>query len=1154
MPASSAESCDPIEQLLQSSLEDRRCDASTSNNAHFEQQLLNSAKKVLLSKVEFQPAENEYTLALNNNLKAKYIHLNPDGGGSNVAKKTNNSDGGNNGRCSVSPQLDDDGIPMPKVVIHPPEKVTLGWQRIYRIGAGLANLGNTCFLNAILQCLTYTPPLVNHLIEFDEHVTNCKNVGFCMMCELYRHIRRALEKNGETIKPQCILQKLKAIAKHMVWGRQEDAHEFLRYVMESMIKSSLKGYTPTSLDRISLETTVVNHIFGGYHRSQVICLRCKEKSDTYDHFMDIILDIKNVPSLEKAMEKFVQAEILDNENAYLCPRCKRKCPAQKKFSVHRTPNIVTFQFKRFDYNRMVGGKITKQIAFPEKFNMRPYMSQRNGPPVMFQLYAVLVHQGVSCNSGHYFCFVRNSNNLWYIMDDCKVRQVSLNFVLSQQAYLLFYTRVHNNSSASFSKQNSETQISLLNSGPSMNGTLSHMPFDSSSSLPSKKTNINGTTPVKLKPTVSTLVNSMNVVKTSTSNNLLPLPNVRDRVSFGMKTHTVQQPFAQMNGPKNGKQPNGDVDQKHPRIVMHIKHGKVTSTEQPWSLSQDNSVMRNDVSSNNEQPTCVKNLVPYIPDSSEESDQENRCKSRSSPSKNSIVSGDTSSTRPEPRTPSSTSAKRCSRESSPGNIVSHNVRSTPTEITTQCSDRAKPLAVATSGVKAKATSSWLVMETSQQSPSMASEGSSTSVNSTTGWTVTENNGMSKMDRPCPGWTITDHEKNNKVKSGKLPKRIRYCNDDSDLHNHVDKSCVKGKVYHSDTETHKPLRKRKFVPFSTVEDFRRTKTKCQSNVVPSKPGPDVKETSRVEVNGSGDAPTCRSETCSDNVPPSSEQNPDVRKNDKIDNEAKSDSEVVNGNQTESLSRKHRKHKKHRREKQYTDDERRSVDADSGTSDGSPCRSKKRKKKHKRHHDSLERHRDRHQSDSSSGYELEWVERTKESLEKEKNELNAAAVKYWDEDVKDGYKLNQPTSSSNSTTNRNVCWDGRRSSNAASELANHTIHGYGDRVSTWDGDNSQVDRREIGSFKNHCTRRYSDEYNKDYDRGRVKKKKNHKQQHYFDSGAGYNPFQWAQEKHCFQSRFQERPYSKFTPKTYRHGNGSYYNNGVNNRYEQFKYQYKL
>ncbi|GAB6027314.1 Ubiquitin carboxyl-terminal hydrolase 36 [Chamberlinius hualienensis] len=76
--------------------------------------------------------------------------------------------------------------------------------------------------------------------------------------------------------------------------------------------------------------------------------------------------------------------------------------------------------------------------------MRTYMSNKRGPPIPYLLYAVLVHQGVSCYSGHYFCFVRNSDNVWYIMDDSNIRQVSMDYVLSQQAYLLFYTQVPNN--------------------------------------------------------------------------------------------------------------------------------------------------------------------------------------------------------------------------------------------------------------------------------------------------------------------------------------------------------------------------------------------------------------------------------------------------------------------------------------------------------------------------------------------------------------------------------------------------------------------------------------------------------------------------------------------------------------------------------------
>lgn len=47
------------------------------------------------------------------------------------------------------------------------------WERIYRVGAGLHNLGNTCFLNSTVQCLTYTPPLANYLLS-KEHSRSCE--------------------------------------------------------------------------------------------------------------------------------------------------------------------------------------------------------------------------------------------------------------------------------------------------------------------------------------------------------------------------------------------------------------------------------------------------------------------------------------------------------------------------------------------------------------------------------------------------------------------------------------------------------------------------------------------------------------------------------------------------------------------------------------------------------------------------------------------------------------------------------------------------------------------------------------------------------------------------------------------------------------------
>lgn len=49
---------------------------------------------------------------------------------------------------------------------------------------------------------------------------------------------------------------------------------------------------------------------------------------------------------------------------------------------------------------------TQDVGYPEFLNIRPYMSQSTGDPVMYGLYAVLVHSGYSCHAGHYYCYVK----------------------------------------------------------------------------------------------------------------------------------------------------------------------------------------------------------------------------------------------------------------------------------------------------------------------------------------------------------------------------------------------------------------------------------------------------------------------------------------------------------------------------------------------------------------------------------------------------------------------------------------------------------------------------------------------------------------------------------------------------------------------------
>uniref|UniRef100_A0A7N6FGI9 Ubiquitin carboxyl-terminal hydrolase n=1 Tax=Anabas testudineus TaxID=64144 RepID=A0A7N6FGI9_ANATE len=415
----------PIVDKLKEALKPGR--KETGDEGDLNKLLASSAKKVLLQKIEFEPASKGFSYQLDS-LKNKYVILNPRNEGATGQKPTE--------PVQIKRQVSEnvvggqsDGIPAPQKMLFPGNKLTLKWERVYRVGAGLHNLGNTCFLNSTVQCLTYTPPLANYLLS-KEHSRACHQSGFCMICIMQNHIIQAFANTGNAIKPVSFIRDLKRIARHFRFGSQEDAHEFLRYTIDAMQKACLNGYS--KLDRQTQATTLVHQIFGGYLRSRVKCSICKSVSDTYDPYLDIAVEIRQAANIVRALELFVKPDVLSGENAYMCAKCKKKVPATKRFTVHRTSNVLTLSLKRFA--NFSGGKITKDVGYPEFLNIRPYMSQSSGDPVMYGLYAVLVHSGYSCHAGHYYCYVKASNGQWYQMNDSMVHSSNIKVVLNQQAY------------------------------------------------------------------------------------------------------------------------------------------------------------------------------------------------------------------------------------------------------------------------------------------------------------------------------------------------------------------------------------------------------------------------------------------------------------------------------------------------------------------------------------------------------------------------------------------------------------------------------------------------------------------------------------------------------------------------------------------------
>ncbi|GMP53312.1 hypothetical protein CsSME_00018802 [Camellia sinensis var. sinensis] len=310
---------------------------------------------------------------------------------------------------------------------------------------GLKNLGNSCYLNSVLQCLTYTPPLASFCLN-SLHSSSCDSalaeIRECPFCILEKRIARSLSVDLTLDTPAKMNSCLRIFAEHFRFGRQEDAHEFLRYVIDACHNTCLR------LKKLQQRRkggggddegfgggTVVKEIFGGALQSQVKCLNCGAESNKVDEIMDISLDVLHSTSLKESMQKFFQAEVLDGNNKY---NCKKLVTARKQMSLLQAPNVLVIQLKRFE--GVFGGKIDKAIAFEEVLVLSSYMCKASQDThVEYKLFGTIVHSGFSPDSGHYYAYIKDAMGRWYCCNDSYVKLSNLEEVLSEKVYILFFS-------------------------------------------------------------------------------------------------------------------------------------------------------------------------------------------------------------------------------------------------------------------------------------------------------------------------------------------------------------------------------------------------------------------------------------------------------------------------------------------------------------------------------------------------------------------------------------------------------------------------------------------------------------------------------------------------------------------------------------------
>lgn len=152
--------------------------------------------------------------------------------------------------------------------------------------------------------------------------------------------------------------------------------------------------------------------------------------------------------LSECLSNFIKPEILDDENMWYSPFAKKKVNATKNISIWESPKILIIHLKRFKKN-MYGSveKLTNKVNFPiEGLDISEYLhNSSNCVNKLYDLFAINNHTNFNkfgfggISFGHYYSYCKNiTNNKWYNYNDESVNEISIDNIISNEAYILFY--------------------------------------------------------------------------------------------------------------------------------------------------------------------------------------------------------------------------------------------------------------------------------------------------------------------------------------------------------------------------------------------------------------------------------------------------------------------------------------------------------------------------------------------------------------------------------------------------------------------------------------------------------------------------------------------------------------------------------------------
>ena len=316
---------------------------------------------------------------------------------------------------------------------------------------GLANMGNTCYINTGLQVLYHLGAMRSYISEKYKDDINEKPENEFVMA--FSSIMKSLSEGHYAIRPKTFIGCLKRFHTTFMGMSQEDSCEALLKMIDLLhtglsykVKMSLIKKGASDLDRLSFESwnqsnrngySIILKLFYGQLLNRTKCDECHTESYRFDSFNVLNFPISNsTNTIYDSIQKYVISEDMRGDNKIECDRCKGLRSGKIKKSVYIPPPIFIFCFNRFDND---GHKINKRIDFPIDNACFPMLFEKEENRNMsYDLVGIGNHSG-NLLGGHYWAYCRSGSH-WINANDETVSEISRDSLVSSNAYYLVYQR------------------------------------------------------------------------------------------------------------------------------------------------------------------------------------------------------------------------------------------------------------------------------------------------------------------------------------------------------------------------------------------------------------------------------------------------------------------------------------------------------------------------------------------------------------------------------------------------------------------------------------------------------------------------------------------------------------------------------------------